>query len=280
MGLFSGKADASDSSKDIFSRIDKEASKADMMVNTLGDSDLAKLSAGMKSELAQAEKKYSITDKLEAELHNDGNAARVAESIGKEEPKTELEEISDETAVITAGLVVSGNLDSVGSIDIFGTVDGDVSCKGKLTVSGTITGTTIAKEVFANNAHITGNVEAMGSAKIGQGTVVVGDITATSAVIAGAIKGDVDVNGPVIIDSSAIIVGDIKSKSVQINNGATINGRCLQVYADVDVESIFNIGSDKKDAKKKEEAPKKPAAKETKPNETKAKEPAVKEISK
>ena len=272
MGLFSGKADASDSSKDIFSRIDKEASKADMMVNTLGDSDLAKLSAGMKSELAQAEKKNSITDKLEAELHNDGNAARVAESIGKEEPKTELEEISDETAVITAGLVVSGNLDSVGSIDIFGTVDGDVS--------GTITGTTIAKEVFANNAHITGNVEATGSAKIGQGTVVVGDITATSAVIAGAIKGDVDVNGPVIIDSSAIIVGDIKSKSVQINNGATINGRCLQVYADVDVESIFNKGSDKKDAKKKEEAPKKPAAKETKPNETKAKEPAVKEISK
>lgn len=262
MGLFSGKADASDSSKDIFSRIDKEASKADMMVNTLGDSDLAKLSAGMKSELAQAEKKNSITDKLEAELHNDGNAARVAESIGKEEPKTELEEISDETAVITAGLVVSGNLDSVGSIDIFGTVDGDVSCKGKLTVSGTITGTTIAKEVFANNAHITGNVEATGSAKIGQGTVVVGDITATSAVIAGAIKGDVDVNGPVIIDSSAIIVGDIKSKSVQINNGATINGRCLQVYADVDVESIFNIGSDKKDAKKKEEAPKKPAVKE------------------
>lgn len=280
MGLFSSKADASDSSKDIFSRIDKEASKADMMVNTLGDSDLAKLSAGMKSELAQAEKKNSITDKLEAELHNDGNAARVAESIGKEEPKTELEEISDETAVITAGLVVSGNLDSVGSIDIFGTVDGDVSCKGKLTVSGTITGTTIAKEVFANNAHITGNVEATGSAKIGQGTVVVGDITATSAVIAGAIKGDVDVNGPVIIDSSAIIVGDIKSKSVQINNGATINGRCLQVYADVDVESIFNIGSDKKDAKKKEEAPKKPAAKETKPNETKAKESVVKEISK
>ena len=46
---------------------------------------------------------------------------------------------------------------------------GDVSCKGKLTVSGTITGTTIAKEVFANNAHITGNVEATGSAKIGQG---------------------------------------------------------------------------------------------------------------
>ena len=85
------------SSKDIFSRIDKEASKADMMVNTLGDSDLAKLSAGMKSELAQAEKKNSITDKLEAELHNDGNAARVAESIGKGRAKRQnLRKISDE----------------------------------------------------------------------------------------------------------------------------------------------------------------------------------------
>ena len=44
-----------------------------------------------------------------------------------------------------------------------------------------------------------------------------------------------------IIDSSAIISGDIKSKSVQINNGATIDGRCSQCYADVNMESIFDI---------------------------------------
>ena len=50
-----------------------------------------------------------------------------------------------------------------------------------------------------------------------------------------------DVHGPVIIDSSAIISGDIKSKSVQINNGATIDGRCSQCYADVNMESIFDI---------------------------------------
>ena len=82
---------------------------------------------------------------------------------------------------------------------------------------------------------------AKGAVKIGQGTVVVGNITATSAVIGGAVKGDIDVHGPVIIDSSAIISGDIKSKSVQINNGATIDGRCSQCYADVNMESIFDI---------------------------------------
>ena len=124
---------------------------------------------------------------------------------------------------------------------MFGTVEGNVTCRGKLTVSGTISGNTEANEVFANDAQIDGDIEAKGSVKIGQGTVVVGNVVAASAVIAGAVKGDIDVHGPVIIDSSAVIVGDIKSKSVQINNGATIDGRCSQCYADVNMESIFDI---------------------------------------
>ena len=151
------------------------------------------------------------------------------------------EYIADETAVITEGLSIKGDLDSLGSIDLFGSVEGNVTCRGKLTVSGSITGSSKANEFFANDAQVDGDIEAKGAVKIGQGTVVVGNITATSAVIGGAVKGDIDVHGPVIIDSSAIISGDIKSKSVQINNGATIDGRCSQCYADVNMESIFDI---------------------------------------
>ncbi|MBS1476315.1 MAG: polymer-forming cytoskeletal protein, partial [Lachnospira sp.] len=47
------------------------------------------------------------------------------------------------------------------------------------------------------------------------------------------------------VDSSAVIVGDIKSKSVQINNGATIDGRCSQCYAEVNMDNIFNIKTKK-----------------------------------
>jgi cytoskeletal protein CcmA (bactofilin family) len=68
---------------------------------------------------------------------------------------------------------------------------------------------------------------------------VVGNITATSAVIAGAVKGDIDVQGPVVVDTSAVIKGNIKSRSVQINNGAVIEGFCSQCYADVDMDSLF-----------------------------------------
>ena len=66
-----------------------------------------------------------------------------------------------------------------------------------------------------------------------------GNVFATSAVIGGAIKGDIDVNGPVIVDSTAIVKGNIKSKSVQINNGAVIDGFCSQAYAEIDYKSLF-----------------------------------------
>ena len=69
--------------------------------------------------------------------------------------------------------------------------------------------------------------------------VVVGDIVATSGVIAGAVKGEIDINGPIVIDSTAIIKGNIKAKSVQINNGAVIEGFCSLSYSAVDVDNIF-----------------------------------------
>ena len=79
-----------------------------------------------------------------------------------------------------------------------------------------------------------------GAVKIGNSSVIIGNITAKSAAIAGAVKGDIDVQGPVILDASAIVMGNIKSKSVQINNGAVIEGMCSQCYADVSPLSFFD----------------------------------------
>jgi cytoskeletal protein CcmA (bactofilin family) len=87
---------------------------------------------------------------------------------------------------------------------------------------------------------VEGEVVSSGTVKVGLGSVIMGNITATSAVIAGAVKGDIDVQGPVVVDTSAVIMGNIKSRSVQINNGAVIEGFCSQCYSDVDVESLFN----------------------------------------
>lgn len=149
-------------------------------------------------------------------------------------------EASDETATITNGMTITGDIKSTGSLQVLGVIIGDIDVLGKLNATGEIQGNSKANEVFADGAHIVGEINAQGSVKIGQSSVILGNIIATSAVIAGAVKGDIDVRGPVILDSSAIVMGNIKSKSVQINNGAVIEGMCSQCYADVNPTNFFD----------------------------------------
>ncbi len=152
----------------------------------------------------------------------------------------------DETAVVTEGMTITGDIVSEGSLELIGTVNGNLDILGKLNVTGTIQGNSKAAEIFAEGSKITGEVNSLGSVKIGQNSVVIGNITATSAVVAGAVKGDIDVQGPVILDTTAIVMGNIKSKSVQINNGAVIEGMCSQCYADVNPTSFFEEFKKKK----------------------------------
>ena len=146
---------------------------------------------------------------------------------------------SDEESVFTESMIINGNIATEGSLDIRGSIVGNIEALGKLNITGNIQGNSQAAEIFADGAKITGELRSMGSIKVGQSTVILGNIFANSAVIAGAVKGDIDVKGPVILDTSAIIMGDIKSKSVQINNGAVIEGMCSQCYAEVNPTSFF-----------------------------------------
>lgn len=148
--------------------------------------------------------------------------------------------VSEETSVITAGTNITGDLTSEGSIDIMGTVNGNIEAWGKLNITGHVNGNSKAAEIYAESAKINGEIVSDGAVKIGASTVIIGNITATSAAIAGAVKGDIDVKGPVVLDTSAIVMGNIKSKSVQINNGAVIEGMCSQCYADVSPTTFFD----------------------------------------
>lgn len=125
-------------------------------------------------------------------------------------------DVQDETSVITASTVLTGDLQSSGSFDIQGTINGNVMCNGKIVVTGTVNGNTNSSEFFADVAKVEGEI-----------------------VSTGTVKGDIDVQGPVVVDTSAVIMGNIKSRSVQINNGAVIEGFCSQTYADIDVQGLF-----------------------------------------
>jgi Integral membrane protein CcmA involved in cell shape determination len=191
------------------------------------------------------EEDETMEDNVDLELLNalnsdelDNNETEITE---KTAPKQRTASVAkdDEVTVIAKGTTINGSITSDGALDVMGTVNGDVECLGKLSITGKLKGNTSAAEVYVNTERMEGSIMCEGSVKVGLGTVVLGDITATSGVIAGAVKGEIDVNGPIIIDSTAIIKGNIKAKSVQINNGAVIEGFCSLSYSEINVDNIF-----------------------------------------
>jgi len=149
-------------------------------------------------------------------------------------------EVSDEVGIVTAGMAVAGNIYSAGHMEIYGSVDGNVEINGSLRLLGTINGNVKASEVIIESGKIKGDVTVGTGISIANGSVVIGQIAAGSgAVVAGAVKGDLDIHGPVTLDSTAIIKGNIKSQSVQMANGAMVDGMCSQCYSEVDLSSFF-----------------------------------------
>lgn len=154
-------------------------------------------------------------------------------------PVEEVEDAAQEVTVITKGTTINGGIKSDTSLVVKGTIEGDVECEGKLTITGKVAGNTIASEIYVNTPRLEGDINSRGIVKIDVGTVVIGSISCTSVLVAGAVKGNIEVNGPVIVDSTAVVKGDIKAKSIQINSGAVIDGHCSLAYADVDLDSFF-----------------------------------------
>lgn len=197
-----------------------------------------KAEADMEAGLAKESEEQS--DNTIAGLSGEEEENMDAQTQEQTQVQEQIERVAvDETAVVTEGMTITGDIVSAGSMELIGTVNGNLDIYGKLNITGTIQGNSKAAEIYAEGAKITGEVNSQGSVKIGQSSVVIGNIAASSAVIAGAVKGDIDVQGPVILDTTAIVMGNIKSKSVQINNGAVIEGLCSQCYADVNPTSFF-----------------------------------------
>jgi len=234
MGLFNdaknqlGNENNEVSENNLFDVQDEEVDAADidteLLESILEDSEEEKAKDDKKKKNEKAESTRPVPDVAER------RAREARESGATDETQTTL---------ITKGTTINGSIISDCSLDVMGTINGDIECLGKLTISGKVTGNSMASEVFVNTDRLDGSITCEGCVKISQGTIVIGDITASSAVFAGAVKGEVDVNGPVVLDSTAIIKGNIKAKSVQMNNGAVLDGFCSLSYAELDVDSIF-----------------------------------------
>ncbi|SER60178.1 polymer-forming cytoskeletal protein [Lachnobacterium bovis] len=264
MGLFKDfKDDFSQSVNEIASVDEKKNEKTtktielDVVKNKMTSestdlkSELSKLD-GLLEQVNEQEKKNGSAVSTGANKMN--NQSRIEENplvknneerIEDDRTKSQFIELtgeaSDDVSVITTSTTLVGDIQTTGSFDIQGQINGNVACNGKLNVTGTIIGNSNSAEFFSDAAKVEGEIVSTGTVKIGAGSVIIGNISATSAVIAGAVKGDIDVQGPVVVDTSAVVMGNIKSRTVQINNGAVIEGFCSQTYAELDVQGLFGV---------------------------------------
>lgn len=243
MGFF--KDFKEDLSQAVNELLPEEVLEETPVVNTLED-DVKET----KEDAGQAITDVAVDENADEEMLNallaeeeNGEMEEILPEEKKSMPEQDFSEPVDfdetEVTIITKTTVISGAMHSDGSLEVMGTINGDVSCQGKLSVIGSVTGNCTAGEVYVGAKRLVGSITCRNSVKIGLGTVIIGNIIASEGTIAGAVKGDIDINGPVVIDSSAIIKGNIKAQSIQINNGAVIEGFCSLSYASIDIDNIF-----------------------------------------
>ncbi|MCX4296825.1 MAG: polymer-forming cytoskeletal protein [Lachnospiraceae bacterium] len=146
-----------------------------------------------------------------------------------------------ETAVIPKGTVINGNISINGRLDMYGVVNGDINSDNQVNITGNVTGNINAQNLFTKDSFIVGQIACEKGAAVRENTVILGDIMAEDLVIDGAIQGNIDVRNGITIGDGAIVDSDIKAKTIQVNNGASINGTCSLCYADVDLEGIFPV---------------------------------------
>lgn len=146
-----------------------------------------------------------------------------------------------QTAIIPKGTVINGNITIEGKLEMYGEVNGDINSDSRVNVSGDVTGNIRANELYAADSFIVGQIACKQGAAVRENTVILGDIAAENLVVEGAVQGKIDIREGIIVGDKAILDSDIKAKTIQVNNGAVINGHCSLCYADTRLEDIFPV---------------------------------------
>ena len=173
----------------------------------------------------------------ESKSKDNGDIAVTTDVIKKGQVEKEME-LNNRT-IITKSTIIAGNISTEDDLIIEGSVCGDVDCKGKLTISGEVSGNAIAKAISINTSKFEGDVRSDGRIEIKEGTVIIGNIYGDEALISGAVKGEIVVANGARLEKSAIVKGNIKAKSVQIDNGAVLQGFCELQYDNLDLDELF-----------------------------------------
>jgi cytoskeletal protein CcmA (bactofilin family) len=124
---------------------------------------------------------------------------------------------------------------------MFGEVNGNISSDNHVNIVGDVNGNIKADKIDTRDSYIVGNIDCNQGTTIHENTIIFGNLNANNLVIDGAIQGKIDVKGDIVVGEKAIVDSDIKAKTINVSNGAAINGFCSLCYADLDISNFFPI---------------------------------------
>lgn len=106
----------------------------------------------------------------------------------------------------------------------------DVELKGELAFTGEL----------EFNGRFEGTLDSDGAITVGERAIIKGNINASSAIISGKIQGNIIATGKVHVRSNAIVHGDIQATVIEIEEGASVNGK-LSIKNDRETPNFGNI---------------------------------------
>jgi len=136
--------------------------------------------------------------------------------------KTYKDNIND--TVVEKGTIVHAALNMSGSLYVKGQVVGEVANNGSVDVTGVIEGNVKCFSLeMSGIGYIKGDVKAAYDIKIFSG-VIDGEVVGRNIAINGIINGNITALGDLRILAGATINGDVVASTVQVDQGAKING--------------------------------------------------------
>lgn len=134
---------------------------------------------------------------------------------------------SEADAIISASMVITGNIEIETGLVFAGKIIGNVSCKDTVEskAGGSIEGDLSALSAEFVGGSVKGNVTVGERVVVDEETVIEGDIKAKDIVISGKVVGEIKAENSVRLTSSAVIKGDLFAASISIETGAKVEGK-------------------------------------------------------
>lgn len=158
-------------------------------------------------------------------------------------PVQPVSNAAPEKAYIPKDTVIEGNIVTSSDMQILGIVNGNVTSEGQIALSGKIVGDVEAGSLTINSGTISGDIVCTAGVTLTNQAIINGKIDAQSVDCNGEIRGDVKTSKTVILRPSALVCGDIITKTINMQDGAILQGNVKMPADKTSAQIYFEQGA-------------------------------------